>query len=74
LGVFLVGVFLKRVGEKAALTGMLASAALMFYIFMRTPIAWTWYVFIGSLTTLFVAWAASFVFRSNETKNGSSAL
>jgi SSS family transporter len=74
LGVFLVGVFLRRAGEKAALTGMAASAALMLYIFLATKIAWTWYVFIGSLTTLLVAWAASFVFASNETRRETSAL
>jgi len=62
LGVFLVGVFLKRVSEPPALIGMLASMAAMIYVRFATNIAWTWYVFIGSLITLVAAWLASFAF------------
>lgn len=64
LGVFLVGVFLKRVSEPPALIGMLASMAAMIYIRFATNIAWTWYVFIGSLITLIAAWLASFAFSA----------
>jgi solute:Na+ symporter, SSS family len=64
LGVFLVGTFLRRVSQPPALIGMLVSCAVMLYIFfVRTEIAWTWYVLIGSSTTFFVAWLASFLFR-----------
>jgi SSS family transporter len=62
LGVFLVGVFLRRVSQPPALIGMLASCAVMIYIRFGTGIAWTWYVFIGSIVTLVVAWLASFAF------------
>jgi SSS family solute:Na+ symporter len=64
LGVFLVGVFLKRVSQPPALIGMLASCAAMIYIRFATSIAWTWYVFIGSVITLVVAWLASFAFAA----------
>lgn len=64
LGVFLVGVFLKRVSEPPALIGMLASMAAMIYVRFATSIAWTWYVLIGSLITLVVAWLASFAFSA----------
>lgn len=64
LGVFLVGVFLKRVSQPPALIGMLVSMATMLYIYLGTRIAWTWYVFIGSAITLVVAWLASFAFAS----------
>jgi SSS family transporter len=64
LGVFLVGVFLKRVSEPPALIGMLVSMAAMIYIRFATNIAWTWYVFIGSLITLVAAWLASFAFSA----------
>jgi len=64
LGVFLVGVFLKRVSQPPALIGMLVSMATMLYIYLGTTIAWTWYVFIGSAVTLVVAWLASFAFAS----------
>ena len=62
LGVFLVGVFLRRVSQTPALIGMLASGAVMLYIYFATRIAWTWYVFIGSVITLIVAWLASLAF------------
>ena len=62
LGVFLVGTFLRRVSQPPALIGMLVSIALMLYVFFATSIAWTWYVFLGSLITFVVAWVASFAF------------
>jgi len=62
LGVFLVGTFLRRVSQPPALIGMVVSIAAMLYVFFATKIAWTWYVFLGSLITFVVAWAASFAF------------
>lgn len=55
LGVFLVGAFVKKADETAALGGMAASILLILYIKFFTPLAWTWYVLVGSLTTLLVA-------------------
>ena len=62
LGVFLVGTFLRRVSQPPALIGMLVSSGVMLYIFFGTRIAWTWYVFIGSVITLVVAWVTSLAF------------
>lgn len=62
LGVFLVGTFLRRVSQPPALIGMLVSIGTMLYVFFATTIAWTWYVFLGSLVTFVVAWVASFAF------------
>ena len=62
LGAFLVGTFLKRVSQTPALIGMLVSLVVMLYIYFATRIAWTWYVFIGSIVTLIVAGLASFAF------------
>ncbi|MBV8859112.1 MAG: sodium:solute symporter [Acidobacteria bacterium] len=62
LGVFLVGTFLRRVSEPPALVGMLASIVVMLYVRFYTPLAWTWYVLLGSAITLLVAWLASFAF------------
>ncbi len=62
LGVFLVGTFLRRVSQPPALIGMLASIVSMLYIFFWTKLAWTWYVFVGSLVTFVVAWLVSFAF------------
>src|SRR4029450_4737249 len=62
LGVFLVGTFLRRVSQPPALIGMAVSIIVMLYVFFATRIAWTWYVFIGSVITLVVAWVASLAF------------
>jgi solute:Na+ symporter, SSS family len=62
LGAFLVGTFLKRVSQTPALIGMLVSLGVMLYIYFATRIAWTWYVFIGSIVTLVVAGLASLAF------------
>ena len=62
LGVFLVGTFLRRVSQPPALIGMGVSIACMLYVFFATSVAWTWYVFLGSLITVLVAWVASFAF------------
>jgi SSS family solute:Na+ symporter len=64
LGVFLVGTFLKGVSQPPALIGMITSCVIMLCIllFFPTKIAWTWYVFIGSLITFVVAFLASFAF------------
>lgn len=71
LGVFLVGTFLRSAKEKHALIGMVTSLLLMSYLlfleFMKrfgfdtevTPIAWPWYVLIGSSTTFIVAFLSS---------------
>src|SRR6185436_10541310 len=64
LGVFLVGVFLRRVSQTPALIGMAASCAVMLYVYLDTKIAWTWYVFIGSGITLIAAWLASLAFAA----------
>ena len=66
LGVFLVGVFIRRAGETAALIGMGASILLMLYIKFFTPLAWTWYVLIGSLTTFLIAWLASLFVKNTK--------
>jgi SSS family solute:Na+ symporter len=63
LGVFLVGTLLRRVSQPPALIGMIVSMGSMLYIFLATKIAWTWYVFIGSLITVVVALLASLVWQ-----------
>jgi SSS family solute:Na+ symporter len=63
LGIFLVGTFLRRVSEPPALVGMLVSIFVMLYVRFMTPLAWTWYVLLGSIITFVVAYAASFAFK-----------
>jgi SSS family solute:Na+ symporter len=63
LGVFLVGTFLRRTSEPPALVGMIASIVVMLYVRFMTPLAWTWYVLLGSAITFLVAFAATPFFR-----------
>ena len=65
LGVFLLGVLTKRVGETAAIAGMVASLLTMIYVKTGTSIAWTWYVVIGTLVTISIGLLAS-VFESKK--------
>jgi solute:Na+ symporter, SSS family len=51
LGVFLLGVLTKRPGEWAAMGGVAAGLAAILYVRFATPIAWTWYVLIGTVVT-----------------------
>jgi SSS family solute:Na+ symporter len=64
LGVFLLGVLTKRTGEGAAIAGVVAGLAAILLIRWQTPIAWTWYVLIGTMVTFGVGLAAS-LFQKN---------
>ena len=59
LGAFLLGTLMPRVGEQAALLGMIAGLVTMTAVWGWTRIAFTWYVFIGASTTCLVAWVLS---------------
>jgi Na+/proline symporter len=70
LGVFLLGLLTQRTSEVGAMVGMLASLLVMFYVKRYTGIAWTWYVLIGSTTTIAVGYLTSFAFpRKYSTEN-----
>ena len=65
LGVFLLGLLTKRVGEVAAMVGMSAGLATTLYIKFFTPIAWTWYVLIGTAMTFGVGYTISMFIKEN---------
>ncbi len=44
---FFLGMF-TRVGQRAALTGLLAGLAAMTAIYFGTSLAWPWYALVGS--------------------------
>jgi SSS family transporter len=67
LGVFLLGLLTKRVGENGAIAGMVAGLLVMFFVKVYTPIAWTWYVFIGTTVTISVGYVASFVVKERSS-------
>ena len=59
LGVFLLGVLTQRVGENAAIAGVIAGLAVILYVKLATHIAFTWWVPIGACSTFLAACAAS---------------
>lgn len=61
LGVFFLGLFTRRVGQRAALAGLVIGLAGMTWIFFATPLAWTWYALAGSLLTVVAGLAASYL-------------
>jgi len=65
LGVFLLGLLTRRVGEIAAMCGMVAGLALMLYVRFATPIAFTWYVLIGTSTTFATGLIVSLFLKEN---------
>ncbi|HLH43635.1 MAG TPA: sodium:solute symporter [Bryobacteraceae bacterium] len=62
LGVFLLGILTRRIRESSAIAGMIAGLAVMIYVRFATPIAFTWYVLIGTAATFAVGVMASWVF------------
>ena len=71
LGVFLLGLATRRVGERAAMAGMVAGLAVMVYVKFGTGIAWTWYVLIGTTATFVVAVMVSLLLK--EEPSGGTA-
>lgn len=67
LGVFLLGLLTRRVGEPAAMAGMIAGlAAMLFVKLFHVPIAWTWYVSIGTSITFAAGYLASLLAPREE--------
>jgi Na+/proline symporter len=59
LGIFLLGVLTKKPRERAAMAGVVAGLGVILYVVLKTPIAFTWYVLIGTSVTFAVALVAS---------------
>jgi SSS family transporter len=59
LGAFLLGTLAPSMREREVFAGMIAGLAAIIAIWWATPIAFTWYLIIGSGTT----WAAAFLVR-----------
>jgi solute:Na+ symporter, SSS family len=59
LGVFLLGILTKKPRETAAMVGVAAGLTTILLVRFETPIAWTWYVLIGTVATFLAGMAAS---------------
>jgi Na+/proline symporter len=61
LGLFLLGFFTRRVGEREALAGVLAGIVIVTLTKFATPLAWPWFALIGSSAVFMVGLGASSV-------------
>jgi len=59
LGVFLLGTWNRRANENGALVGFVIGIASVIAIKFLTPLAWTWYVLVGTVITFAVGSLAS---------------
>jgi len=59
LGVFLLGTFAPRVGQRAALAGLATGAVVMLAVKVLTSVSWQWYVLVGSSVTFCAGSATS---------------
>lgn len=61
LGIFFLGLFAPRVGQRAALTAFVLGLAGMTVVYFTTSLAWPWYSLFGSLGTFGLGLLASTV-------------
>jgi len=62
LGLFLLGILTRRVGQSAALAGVVAGVSAVTFARFGTPLAWPWFALVGSFTVFAVGLTASLVF------------
>jgi solute:Na+ symporter, SSS family len=72
LGVFLLGTWNRRATENGALVGFVAGLVSLLAIKLYTPLAWTWYVLVGTFITFVVGSLASLA-DDGPTHPGTSA-
>jgi Na+(H+)/acetate symporter ActP len=66
LGVFLLGTWNKRANQTGALAGFAVGLVAMVAVKFYSPIAWTWYVLIGTVITYAVGSAVSLFFSDSR--------
>lgn len=71
LGVFFLGTFTSRVGQRAAFAAIAGGASIMLAVKLKTAVSWQWYVLIGSIATFAIGVAAS-LFLPEESARSSA--
>jgi SSS family solute:Na+ symporter len=67
LGAFLLGVLTTRANQVGVMAGMAASLAFMTGIKFETPLAWTWYVLVGTAVCVSVGYVVSLAAPSPQS-------
>src|SRR5262249_24114214 len=68
LGAFLLGVLTRRTNQAGVITGMAGSLVAMIGVKLFTPIAWTWYVLIGTVLCVAIAYPVSLFAEAAQTQ------
>ena len=74
LGIFLLGVWTRRVSGTAAAMGAVGGLAVLLALMGLTAVAWTWYVAIGTVGTFAFGILASFVLHDEVRASDEGAL
>jgi len=68
LGVFLLGTWNKKANEAGALVAFVCGIVVMILVRLFSPLAWTWYVLVGTLVTFMVGTFASVFIGSSADR------
>ncbi|MBN2079580.1 MAG: sodium/solute symporter [Spirochaetes bacterium] len=66
LGIFVQGALFRRIGDRAALSGVVVSIAAVFAISVVTPLFWPWYVPIGFVIAFGTGTAVHLLLERNK--------
>jgi Na+(H+)/acetate symporter ActP len=72
LGVFLLGTWNRRTTQIGALVGFVAGLVSLLAVKLFTPLAWTWYVLVGTVITFVIGSIASLT-EGRPTHPGTNA-
>ncbi|MHC4386000.1 MAG: sodium:solute symporter [Planctomycetota bacterium] len=70
LGIFLLGLFYKKAGQKDAIIGFIVALITMTILIRSINLAWPLYTLTGSLTTIAIGIISSIIFKSKDATAG----
>ncbi len=70
LGAFLLGVLTKRANQPGVMAGIAASLGSMLLVKACTPLAWTWYVLVGTVICVTVGYTVSLAVPAGRRRVG----
>jgi len=74
LGLFLLGILTRHVGQSAALVGVVAGVSAVTFAKFGTPLAWPWFALVGSFTVFVVGLIAGLVISGRSELAGTEPV
>ena len=65
-GLFLMGIFTRRINGAAAMTGLLASIVILLVLRSYTQVSFLLFGFIGLVTSFVIGWGASYLYKKES--------